>query len=147
MKQFKLLLCTCVVVVNYLLYYFLTPRCAGGSSHKSDTSDRAYTCSNLQPVFSTVICLFFVWFDSLRPSQQSLSYVGTGLPELNLSKLMLMCLAQGRNAVTPERLEPASLWSRVNHSTTEPLRSLFLTVTHLTLHTCTYKCNKGQTFE
>ena len=25
----------------------------------------------------------FVWFDSLRPSQQSLNYVGTGLPGLN----------------------------------------------------------------
>ena len=29
----------------------------------------------------TPMC-FFVWFDSLRPSQQSFSYVGTGLPGL-----------------------------------------------------------------
>ena len=36
-----------------------------------------------------------------------------------------MCLAQGHNAVTPVRLEPAALRSRVKHSTTEPLRSLF----------------------
>ena len=35
-----------------------------------------------------------------------------------------MCLAQGHNAVKPVRLEPAALWSRVKHSTTEPLRSL-----------------------
>ena len=33
-----------------------------------------------------------------------------------------MCLAQGHNAVTPVRFEPAGLWSRVKHSTTEPLR-------------------------
>ena len=35
-----------------------------------------------------------------------------------------MCLAQGHNTVTPERLEHAATWSRVNHSTTEPLPSL-----------------------
>ena len=35
-----------------------------------------------------------------------------------------MCLAQGHNAVTPVRLEPASPRSRVKHSTTEPLRSI-----------------------
>ena len=35
-----------------------------------------------------------------------------------------MCLAQGHNAVTPVRLEPAATLSRVKHSTTEPLRSL-----------------------
>ena len=35
-----------------------------------------------------------------------------------------MCLAQGHNAVTPARLEPAALRSRIKHSTTEPLRSL-----------------------
>ena len=34
-----------------------------------------------------------------------------------------MCLAQGHNSVTPVRLEPAALRSRVKHSTTEPLRS------------------------
>ena len=33
-----------------------------------------------------------------------------------------MCLAQGpHNAVTPVRLEPTALRSRVKHSTTEPL--------------------------
>ena len=33
-------------------------------------------------------------------------------------------LAQGHNAMTPVRLEPAALRSQVKHSTTEPLRSL-----------------------
>ena len=37
-----------------------------------------------------------------------------------------MCLAQGHNAVTPVRLKPAAPWSRVKHSTTEPLHSLFV---------------------
>ena len=36
------------------------------------------------------------------------------------SKQGLMCLAQGHNAVMPVRLEPATLQSRVKHSTTEP---------------------------
>ena len=58
-------------------------------------------------------------FDSFRPSQQSFSYAGTGLPGL----LGLMCLAQGHNAVTPMKPEPAALRSRVKHSTTEPLRT------------------------
>ena len=35
----------------------------------------------------------------------------------------LMCLAQGHNAVTPVKLEPAAPLSRVKHSTTEPLCS------------------------
>ena len=34
-----------------------------------------------------------------------------------------MCLAQGHNARTLVRLEPAAHLSRVKHSTTEPLRS------------------------
>ena len=40
------------------------------------------------------------------------------------TKLGLISLAQGQNAVTPVRLEPAAPQSRVKHSTTEPLRSL-----------------------
>ena len=38
-----------------------------------------------------------------------------------------MCLAQGLNTVKPVRLEPAAHQSRVNHSTTEPLRSQAVT--------------------
>ena len=42
-----------------------------------------------------------------------------------------MCLAQGHNAVTPVRLKPAALRSRVRHSTTEPVRSLYHSITCL----------------
>ena len=42
----------------------------------------------------------------------------------NISKQGLMCLALGHNGVTPVRLEPTALLSRVKNSTTEPLRSL-----------------------
>ena len=54
--------------------------------------------------------------------QQSFSYIGTSLPGSS-TKLGLMCLAQGHNAVTPVRLEPTASRSRVKHSTTETLRS------------------------
>ena len=43
---------------------------------------------------------------------------------LTSTKQGLMCLAQGHNAVTPVRLEPATPRSRDMHSTTEPLHSL-----------------------
>ena len=59
------------------------------------------------------VFVLFVWFDSLRPSQQYFSYVGTGLPGMNQTMLGLMCLAQWHDAVTPERLETVALWSRV----------------------------------
>ena len=36
--------------------------------------------------FVSTLWLCFVWFDSLRPSQQLFSYVGTGLSELNQYK-------------------------------------------------------------
>ena len=39
------------------------------------------------------------------------------------TKQGLMCLAQGHNTVMPVRLEPATPWSQVKYSTTEPLRS------------------------
>ena len=40
------------------------------------------------------------------------------------TKQGLICLAQGHNAVTPVRLEPATLQSQDKHSTTEPLAPL-----------------------
>ena len=61
------------------------------------------------------------WFDLIH--QQVFRYVGTGLPGLTGTKLGLMLLAQGHNAMTPVRLEPAAPRSRVKHSTTEQLRS------------------------
>ena len=42
----------------------------------------------------------------------------------NSTKQLTMWLAQGHNAVTPVRPEPAALQSRVKHSTTEPLHPL-----------------------
>ena len=41
-----------------------------------------------------------------------------------------MCLGQGHNAVTLVRLEPVTPWSRINHSTTEPLRPIHCLHTH-----------------
>ena len=40
------------------------------------------------------------------------------------TKQGFMCLAQGHNAVTPVRLEPATSRSRDKHSTTEPATAL-----------------------
>ena len=40
--------------------------------------------------------------------------------------LGLMCLAQGHDAMTPMRLEPAAPLSLVKHSTTEPLHYLVI---------------------
>ena len=46
-------------------------------------------------------------------------------PVLSSDKCALL---KDHNALTPVRLEPAALRSRVKHSTTEPLRSLLLTM-------------------
>ena len=43
---------------------------------------------------------------------------------LTSTKLGYMCLAQEHNTVTPARLQPTAPWSRVKHSTTEPLAPL-----------------------
>ena len=42
------------------------------------------------------------------------------------TKQGLMCLAQGHNTVMPVRPEPGNTRSRVKHSTTELLHSLYL---------------------
>ena len=42
---------------------------------------------------------------------------------LSQYKARVMCLTQGKNAVTPVRLETAAPWSRIHPSTFEPLRS------------------------
>ena len=47
-----------------------------------------------------------------------------------------MCLAQGHNSVTPVRLEPLALRSRVKHSTTKPLRSLCSILTTVNINIC-----------
>ena len=48
----------------------------------------------------------------------------TQITQESPSEIILLCLAQGHNAVMPERLEPGAPLSEVKHSTTEPLRSL-----------------------
>ena len=69
--------------------------------------------------------VLFLWFDSLCPSQQFCSYIGTNLFGLNqYLKQGFMCLAQEHNPVNPVKLEPATPRSRDKHSTTEPLRSM-----------------------
>ena len=74
-------------------------------------------CSSLWT--STCICLIC----SLRPITNLSVIQGRVFLGRTSTKLGLMCLAQGHNAVTPLRLEPAAPRSRVKHSTTEPLRS------------------------
>ena len=66
----------------------------------------------------------FVQFHSSRSSQQFFSYVGQYFLGWTCTKQRLLCLPQRHKAVNPARLEPASSWSRVKQSTTEPLPSL-----------------------
>ena len=63
-------------------------------------------------------------FDSLRPINYLSVIKGRVFLGWTSTKLGLICLAQGHNAVTPVRLEPANPLSRVKHSTNEPLWSL-----------------------
>ena len=63
---------------------------------------------NVRPVF--------VYFHSLRPSQQIFSH-GSFLVEPVLSR-KLKCHAQGLNAVPPTRLGPTTPRAGVKHSTT-----------------------------
>ena len=49
-------------------------------------------------------------------------------PVLSQDKCVLL---KDHNAVTPARLEPAALRSRVKHSTTEPLRSLLFDMSNV----------------
>ena len=66
------------------------------------------------------ICLIWLF----TSHQQYFSYKGTGLPGLNQYQARINVLAQRHNAMTPVRLEPMALRSRVKHSSTEPLHSL-----------------------
>ena len=66
----------------------------------------------------------FCLFDSLHPINNLSVMQGRVFLGWNSTKLGLMCLAQGHNAVTPARLEPTTPRSRGKHSTTEPLCSL-----------------------
>ena len=49
-----------------------------------DSEKRAYLRTILYTIYKNICFVLLVWFDTLRPSQQFFSYVGTGLPGLNL---------------------------------------------------------------
>ena len=72
----------------------------------------------------TVVCLF-VWLDSLRSIINISVIKGQVFLVWTNTKLGLMCLAPGHNAVTPVKLESGIPWSRVKNCTTEPLSSLY----------------------
>ena len=69
----------------------------------------------------TATCVFVCLFDLILyvPVNNLLVKSGRVFLGWTSTKLGLMCLAQGHNAVTPVRLEPAAIWSRVKHSTTD----------------------------
>ena len=79
-----------------------------------------HTASLVRDIFS------LIWFDFLRPINNLSVIKGRVFLGWTVTKLGLMCLAQGHNAVTPVRLEPAAPRSWVKHSTTEPLRSRYI---------------------
>ena len=72
------------------------------------------------------VYLLIYLFDSLRRINNLSVIEGRVFLGRTSSKLELMCLAQGHNAVTQVRLEPPVPRSRIKHSTTETLRSSFL---------------------
>ena len=80
--------------------------------------------SIISPFCLTVSILLFFFIRFFISYQQSFSYKGIGLPGLNQYLARINVLNQGHNTVTPVRLEPSTLRSRVKHSTTEPLRFL-----------------------
>ena len=89
-----------------------------------------YTCTCIYDDCVLILQLWstYVWFDSLRPSQQVFSYVGTDLPGLKQYKarINVSCVScSSDDTVTPLRLQPAVPRSRVKHSTTEPMCSRF----------------------
>ena len=64
--------------------------------------------------------VFYVWFDSLRPSQHFSSLVRSGLPGFNQYLTEDKFLAQGHNTVPLVRLEPTTPRSQVKRSTSDP---------------------------
>ena len=95
--------------------------------HIDTISMRFYFKGSQVDVSKLWFCCLFVWFDSLRPINNLSVMKGRVFLGWTSTKLGLMCLAQGHNTVMPVRLEPAAPRSRVKHSTTEPLPSLYWT--------------------
>ena len=109
-------------LLSLLLEYFHDLYCKQYGP-RSDCSLRSSLIRVHSDCFCDEISLeCFVWFDSLRPSQHSVTS-GRVFRGWTSTKLGLVCLAQGHNAVTPMRLEPPALRSLVKQSTTEPLSS------------------------
>ena len=75
-------------------------------------------CNNVNLFATTMMIMLYRLFMSqstlFQLCQDGSSWVGP-----------VLSLAQGHNAVMPVKLEPTALRSRVKHSTTEPLRSLY----------------------
>ena len=72
--------------------------------------------------------MFVCLFDSLCPINNLSDKQGPVFLDWNGTKLDKCVLPKDHNAVTPLRLEPTAPRSRVKHSTTEPMDSLFLGV-------------------
>ena len=104
--------------------------------------------NRVDPYKLAFVCLFVCLFDSLRPLKNlSVMREGSSWVEPVLSKDKCVLL-KDHNAVTPVRLEPAALRSRVKHSTTEPLRSLisWLLIWIFTIFKTQYTCWAGNIY-
>ena len=86
----------------------------------ANTNDnRIWTKNNTFPSPS----ILFVWFDFYVSVSNFSGMLGWVFLGWTSTKQGSMCLAQGHNATTPVRLKLSTDWSRVKHSTTEPLHS------------------------
>ena len=76
--------------------------------------------------YTVSVVILFVWFDSLRPINNLSVIKGRVFLVWTSTKLPVGLMFLLKDTVTPVRLKPAAFWSRVKHSTTEPLRCLLL---------------------
>ena len=111
------------VVITFATILFLLPKIGSVieclTLYWRVTGYRLKACTALCPF----VCL--IWFFTSQSTIFQLHRDWSSWVEPVLSQ-DYMCLAQGHNTVTPVRLEPTALRSRVKHSTTEPLGSLSL---------------------
>ena len=89
--------------------------------HFDSTHENFFGKNNLNEEESILMCLCFVWFESLRPSQQFFSYVGTGLPRLNPYLARINVSYSRTQCSIAGEIKPATPVSQVKPSTTEPL--------------------------
>ena len=128
LSYFYMLWCTVKIIISAPLVRIITQHSMNRADkwilwldYSRPVSQHSYLLKNSQ-WHPAKLHVFFIWF--FTSYQQSFNYIGTGLPGFNQYYASINVLAQGHNAVTPVRLEPAAPQSRVNHSYTEPLRSL-----------------------